>query len=413
MNISILAVGTELLMGKTVNTNATELSKSLNDIGHTVQYHLTIGDNPKRLASTLEYLLSVSDMVITTGGLGPTQDDLTKETIATTLGLKLELNQEALDQMLVRFKSFNVTMTENNKKQAYIPSQSIPMYNEKGTAPGFIAEANNKIIAALPGPPHEMRHMYNKSLQPYLMSKSTQHIKSEYINLFGIGESSAETLIEDIISSQSNPTIAIYANIGQVSLRVTSSSDTEANALELLKPTVGQITDRLSQYVIGYGEKNIMDYTVDLLKSNNLTLSLAESCTGGMIASEFIKYSGASTFFNRGYVTYSNESKVDILNVSEKTLLDYGAVSQETCQEMVEGLFNNSQSDICLSVTGIAGPSGGTPEKPVGLVYIGIRYKNKITIKQFNFTGDRMVVRRRSLLNAFYMIYDQIKNTCK
>lgn len=412
MNISILAVGTELLMGKTINTNATELSKALNNLGHTVHYHLTIGDNPKRLASTLEYLLSVSDMIITTGGLGPTQDDLTKETISETLGLKMQFNEEAYTQMINRFKSFNVTMTQNNKKQAYLPEGSIPMYNDKGTAPGFIAEANNKIIAALPGPPHEMRHMYFKSLEPYLANKTTQCIKSEYINLFGIGESSAESKIEDIISEQTNPTIAIYANIGQVSLRVTSSASNDTDALKLLKPTVDAITERLQPYVIGYGEHDIMDYTVEQIKQNNLTLSLAESCTGGLIASEFIKYSGASQFFQRGYVTYSNQSKHEILNVKNSTLEDFGAVSEETCNEMIEGLFTNSQSDICLAVTGIAGPTGGTTDKPVGLVYIGVKVKETVIIKQFNFTGDRTVIRRRSLLNGFFMIYDTIKKTC-
>jgi len=410
MNISILAVGTELLMGKTLNTNATELSKAINNLGHGVRYHLTIGDNPQRLSQTLEFLLSVSDMVITTGGLGPTQDDLTKETIASVMNKTLVLDTKAHEMMLERFKSFNVKMTENNVKQSYVPEFSTVMYNERGTAPGFISENNGKYVAALPGPPREMRHMFEKSLKPFLIEKSEMVIVSEYINLFGIGESSAENKIDDIISAQTNPTIAIYANIGQVSLRVTASAASKELAENMLKPTVRQIKERLEDYIIGYGEKSIIDYTIEALIDENLSLSLAESCTGGMIASEFVNFPGASNFFDRSYVTYSNQAKTDMLDVSNTTLDKYGAVSRETCREMVEGVFNKTGSDVCLAVTGIAGPSGGTESKPVGLVYIGVKIKDQIKIKKFNFTGDRFAVRKRSLLNGLSMILSGIKD---
>lgn len=410
MNIAILAVGTELLMGKTVNTNATTLSKLINELGHNVKYHLTIGDNPDRLRETLRYLLQFNDMIITTGGLGPTQDDLTKEVIAETMGLPMEYNEEAFHQMAERFKKYNSTMTENNKKQAYIPEGSTPMYNERGTAPGFICEVNDKIIAALPGPPREMVRMFEKDLGPYLSSKSTQYIVSEYINLFGIGESSAESKVEDIISNQTNPTIAIYASIGQVSLRVTAGASSEEEAKALLKPVVDQIVERLKDFVIGFGEKNLIQYTIDKIIENKLSVSLAESCTGGMIASEFVNFSGASSFFDRSYVTYSNEAKMDALNVNEETLINHGAVSEETCLEMIDGLYENTQSDICVAVTGIAGPNGGTEEKPVGLVYIGIKIKDDISIHKYNFVGDRYVVRRRTLLYSMGLIFDGIKN---
>lgn len=410
MNIAILAVGTELLMGKTVNTNATTLSKMINALGHNVKYHLTIGDNPQRLEASLEYLLTFNDMIITTGGLGPTQDDLTKEVIAKTMNLDMTYNEEAFRQMAERFKKFKSTMTENNKKQAYLPEGSIPMYNERGTAPGFICEVKDKIIAALPGPPREMTRMFEKDLGPYLEKKSTQVIASEYINLFGIGESSAESKVEDIISNQTNPTIAIYASIGQVSLRVTAAASTEEEAKALLRPVVEKISDRLIDYVVGYGEKNLIQYTMEKLIEHGLSVSLAESCTGGMIASEFVNFSGASSFFDRSYVTYSNQAKQEALNVSKKTLDTYGAVSEETCLEMVHGLYDKTQSDVCIAVTGIAGPNGGTEEKPVGLVYIGIKIKDSIQVKQFNFVGDRYVVRRRTMLTSMGMIYKGIKN---
>ncbi len=410
MNISILAVGTELLMGKTLNTNATELSKAINHLGHGVRYHLTIGDNPERLSQTLEFLLSVSDMVITTGGLGPTQDDLTKETISSVMNKSLVLDVKAHEMMLERFKSFNVKMTENNVKQSYVPEFSTVMYNERGTAPGFISENNGKYVAALPGPPREMRHMFENSLKPFLIEKSDMVIVSEYINLFGIGESSAENKIDDIISAQTNPTIAIYANIGQVSLRVTASASSEDLAKKLLKPTIKKIEERLNEYIIGYGEKSIIDYTIEALMDEELSLSLAESCTGGMIASEFVNFPGASNFFDRSYVTYSNQSKVDMLGVSNNTLDEFGAVSRETCREMVEGVFSKTGSDVCLAVTGIAGPSGGTEAKPVGLVYIGVKIKDQIKIKEYNFTGDRFAIRKRSLLNGLSMILSGIKD---
>lgn len=410
MNIAILAVGTELLMGKTVNTNATELSKWINELGHSVKYHMTIGDNPERLKATLDYLLTFNDMIITTGGLGPTQDDLTKETIAKTFGLSLIKNEEAHYQMLERFKNFNVTMTDNNKKQAYLPEGAIPMYNDRGTAPGFISEVGDKIIAALPGPPREMSHMFEKDLRPFLISKSTQQIVSEYINLFGIGESSAENLVEDIISNQTNPTIAIYANIGQVSLRVTAGANTTEKAHELLKPVVENLSNRLKNYVIGYGNKTIISSTIDQIVNEKLTVSLAESCTGGMIASELVNFSGASTFFHSSYVTYSNEAKINALGVKQATLDTFGAVSSETCKEMVEGLYLKTQSDICLAVTGIAGPNGGTKEKPVGLVYIGLTFKGVTTIHKHQFTGSRYVIRRRTLLASMGWIHKAINN---
>lgn len=408
MNISILAVGTELLMGKTVNTNATHLSKEINKLGHSVLYHLTIGDNPDRLKSSLKYLLSISDMVITTGGLGPTKDDLTKEIIAETLNQEMILNEIALQNMKDRFKSFNVVMTENNKKQAYIPKNSILMNNQRGTAPGFILELNDKYVAALPGPPREMKHMFEVDLKKFLVSKSESSIISEYINLFGIGESSAASIIDDLIENQTNPTIAIYANIGQVSIRVTALADSEIEAKKLLKPTVFKLTELLEKYIIGIGEKSLLELTIDKIISKKMTLSLAESCTGGLIASNFISLSGASEYFNSSFITYSNKSKEEILNVSPLTLEKFGAVSEETCIEMVKGLYNKTNSDICLSVTGIAGPTGGTKEKQVGLVYIGLIIYGKISFQKYQFTGDRFAVRQRTYLNAINDIRKKI-----
>lgn len=409
MNISILAVGTELLMGKTVNTNATYLSEQINTLGHNVLYHLTVGDNPTRLKDTLEYLLKHSDMVITTGGLGPTQDDLTKEVICESLGLELQKHELAYKMMLERFKQFNVTMTDNNIKQAYLPTECIPMMNQKGTAPGFVAEADGKYVAVLPGPPYEMKHMFENSLRPILEEMSDSVIMSEYIHLFGIGESSAESVIEDLISDQTDPTIAMYASVGQVSIRVTSKSDDFDTCMENIHNTTAEIVSRLEPYVIGFGETNLINETIQLLQDNFMTVALAESCTGGMISSELINYPGASNFFDLGIVSYSNEAKMSLLRVSPETLGTYGAVSEETCSEMLKGLRRLSMSDVLVSVTGIAGPSGGTPDKPVGLVYIGVMLGDAIRVKKFNFSGDRLTIRKRSMLSAINMIREALK----
>jgi nicotinamide-nucleotide amidase len=404
MKIGIIAVGTELLMGKTLNTNAHYLSKAINDLGHSVMMHLTIGDNPDRLRSSIEYMFDHVDMIITTGGLGPTQDDLTKEIIAETFNKKLIQDERAYNEMLERFKNFGVTMTKNNIKQALLPEDAIVLYNSKGTAPGFISEHNNRFIAALPGPPREMTAMFEGKFKEFLISKSEHVITSEYINLFGIGESSAEAKIDDIVAEQKNPSIAIYATVGQVSIRVTAFSSSKEENKKLLKPIVDQIVDRLKPFVISFGQVSLLDTTIQQLLDHQFSLATAESCTGGMIASEFINVSGASNYFEEGYVTYSNESKVKLLGVKEETLLKYGAVSEETCREMVEGLFRKSKADVCLSVTGIAGPTGGTPEKPVGLVYIGVKVKDKTFINKYNFNGDRTVIRRRSFLYGVNMI---------
>lgn len=408
MNISILAVGTELLMGKTVNTNATYLSKRINETGHNVLYHMTVGDNPERLKQTFEYLLSLSDMVITTGGLGPTQDDLTKETIAELMDLSLEKDNLAYNMMVNRFKQFNVKMTDNNVKQAYLPTDCIPMYNQKGTAPGFIVEKNKKTIAILPGPPHEMETMFENSLKPYLEEHSESLILSEYIHLFGIGESSAEAAIDDLVAKQSDPSIAIYASIGQVSIRVTSKSEDIMECMERIQKTTSQIVERLEPYVIGFGQTSLLDETIQLLKEKFLKVAVAESCTGGMIANELIAPAGASMYFDRGIISYSNEAKHDLLNVDWDILENFGAVSAETCQAMLEGVENCSDSDLQLAVTGIAGPTGGTMEKPVGLVYIGVKCNDQQEIKEFHFTGDRDAIRKRSYLNAINMLRKMI-----
>ncbi len=404
MNVSILAIGTELLMGTTLNTNSATLSALLNELGLNVLYHATVGDNPARIKDTLSDLLNKSDIVVTTGGLGPTQDDLTREMIAEVSGCSLEENHEIVEGIKAFFDRINRPMNENNKKQGCFPVGSTILKNNNGTAPGFITEFDNKMIIALPGPPHEMEPMFEESVSPYLMHKSNCVLVSKYLTLYGIGESSAESKIDDIVEKQTNPTIATYAKPGQVTIRVTAKASNEEQATVILKPTVDQIKERLGTYLISENHESLLEVVAKALIDRGLTISLAESCTGGLLASKLTNVSGISAVFHRGYVTYSNEAKVDLLGVSETTLNTYGAVSHETAREMAEGLKRVSKSDVCISITGIAGPNGGTEEKPVGLVYIGIAYKGDVEVVENKFRGNRSRVRHYTCLKALDMI---------
>ncbi|MFZ5966527.1 MAG: competence/damage-inducible protein A [Bacillota bacterium] len=410
MNCSIISVGTELLFGQIINTNTVFLSKELNEIGINVHFHFTVGDNPLRLAEIIRYALSVSDIVITTGGLGPTQDDLTKETIAKAVEKDLYLHEPSLVRLSEFFHKINRPMCDNNKKQAYLPSDCIPLLNEIGTAPGFILEHDRKIIITLPGPPKEMELMYQRQVKEYLKAKSPYTIHSKILRLFGIGESALETELEDLISNQTNPTIAPYAKVGEVSLRVTAKAEDIETCNLLMDPIIQEIEKRVGKYIYSYCNEELHHIVANELMKRNISISLAESCTGGIIASKLTSIPGISACFDRSIVTYSNEAKIQELGVLRETLSKFGAVSNETAIEMTQGLKRITNSDVCLSVTGIAGPEGGTKEKPVGLVYIAAMYHDKIKCKHFYLSGSRERIRNYTALLAFDMIRRLIQN---
>lgn len=409
MNCTILAVGTELLIGQTVNTNATFLSQELNELGINVLYHITVGDNPDRLDKMLKNALEISDLIITTGGLGPTQDDLTKEIVAKSLGRQLYLHRPTYDKLEGFFKRLNREMTDNNIKQAYLPDNSIVLENNAGTAPGFIIEEGDKVIVSLPGPPREMKSIYFDFLKPYLYGKSEYTIKSKVLKFVGIGESSLENALVDLISSQTNPTLATYAKDGELTLRITAKGNTDEDIDLLIDPVVKEVEGRLKEYIYSYTGETLEEVVANMLLKRNLTISLAESCTGGLLASKFTSISGVSKAFDRGIVTYSNTAKIEELGVNEATLKAYGAVSEETAIEMAKGIKKVANTDIALSITGIAGPAGGTPEKPVGLVYVGIAYNNSCRVKKLNLTGDRNKIRNYTTIAALNLIRKTIQ----
>jgi len=404
MNCTILSVGTELLIGQITNTNSVYLSKQLNLLGINVLYHFTVGDNKTRLGEILKYSIEKTDIIITTGGLGPTQDDLTKETISAMMDRSLIKHESSYKKLHEIFKKLNRSMTDNNLKQVYLPENSIVLENNCGTAPGFMIENDGKVIISLPGPPKEMISMFESGVKKYLESKTSAIIYSKILRIFGIGESELESILYDLIDGQSNPTVATYAKEGEVSLRITSKAQNEEQALEIILPVIEEIKKRVGKYIYSYDNEELHEAVAKILSEKGISLSLAESCTGGLLASKLTEVPGISVNFDRCIVTYSNLSKIEELGVKKETLDNFGAVSEETAKEMISGLKRKVKSGLHLAITGIAGPDGGSDEKPVGLVYIALEYKGLLVCQKFNILGGRERIRNNSCLQALNMI---------
>ncbi|MBO5364544.1 MAG: competence/damage-inducible protein A [Clostridia bacterium] len=405
MNFEILSVGTELLLGQIVNTNARDISRMLSELGMNVYYTTVVGDNPDRLKEALKTAAGRADGVILTGGLGPTGDDLTKETVAEYCGLSCVMHQESRRRLIERFQKMNRPMPENNWKQAEMPEGCIVLDNDNGTAPGAIVEHGGKVFIMLPGPPREMVPMLREKVRPYLEQKADCVIHSRTLRVFGVGESAAEEQLKAIIDRQENPTIAPYAKTGEMELRLTAKAESVEQAEELLMPLETEVREILGDFVYAEGETATLQQTVvELLHERKLTVATAESCTGGLVAKKLTDVSGASNCFHCGFVTYSNEKKEELLGVSHDTLEKFGAVSQETALEMSRGARLRSGADIGVSMTGIAGPGGGTPHKPVGLVYISISAKDFHKAYRLQLAGDREMVRERTSLYVLDMI---------
>lgn len=404
MKACILSVGTEILMGSIINTNTQFLSEKLNEYGVSVLYHCSVGDNPKRLKDVFNYYLNEVDIIITTGGLGPTQDDLTKEVISETMGCPLVRDEAIYKKITGYFDSINKPMSENNAKQALVPVGGLALQNDMGTAPGIYIGKGDKHVFLLPGPPIEMSHLFELHVGPMIAKEKNQVILSNYIKIFGMGESLVEDKLLPLIDKQTNPTIATYAKRGEIEVRVTAGADTNEEAQALLAPIVDEICGIFGDVVYSRNGGSLAEVVGKNLIERHLTVSIAESCTGGLLAGALTDVSGISSVLESGFVTYSNAAKESLLGVSGKTLDTYGAVSQETALEMIQGLKKRIGTDLAISITGIAGPTGASEEKPVGLVYIGIAYGESYEIHKFNFTGDRDRIRAYSVSNALNLI---------
>ena len=359
-----------MLFGQITNTNSVFLSHQLNNLGIDVMYHYTVGDNPGRLAEMIRQAFTDCDLIVTTGGLGPTQDDLTKEIAAEVLHAELVLHEDLLEGLENYFRKINRVMTENNKKQAYLPSRAVVFENDAGTAPGFALEENGKTIICMPGPPREMTRMFETKVKPYLEAKSESVIYYKMLRTFGIGESLLETELAQWIDGQTDPTLATYAKEGEACLRITSKRGSLEEAKAAVEDMIEKVSTKIGKYIYSLNDEELYQVVARKLIDRSISFSCAESCTGGLFAQTMTEVPGISSVFDRGLITYSNKAKMEELGVKAETLDQYGAVSEETAIEMAEGLRKKTGSRLCVSVTGIAGPDGGTEEKPVGLVYI-------------------------------------------
>lgn len=406
MTAEIICVGTEILLGNIVNTNAAYLSERLAALGISVFFETTVGDNPERVEEVIKTGMKRSDILILSGGLGPTKDDLTKEIAAKACGQKLVEDAEAKERLTSYFTSIKRPMTENNLKQAMVPEDCTVLYNGNGTAPGMVINGpEGRKVVLLPGPPSELIPMFHSQVEPILSKLQPGILYSKVVKIDCLGESYVETQIMDLIDEQSNPTVAPYAKLGEVHLRVTAKADTEDEAKELVMPMVEELKSRFGNKIYTIEEEETLEeVVVKMLEQKKETIAAAESCTGGLLAARLINVPGASNVLNESFITYSNEAKIKYLGVKEETLKEHGAVSEETAREMAEGVLKTSGADIGVGITGLAGPGGETGTKKPGLVYIGVCRGGHTEVKKYDLKGNREKIREVSVCRALTMI---------
>ena len=401
----IISVGTEILMGEIVNTDAQYLAKKFNELGYDHYHQETVGDNFEKLMEVLEKALSRADVIVTTGGLGPTDDDMTKECVAKFVNRELVLNDEALENIKSYLEKNNFEFTKNNEKQAYLPENAIIIKNELGTAPGFILELeNDKVIIVLPGPPHELQPMFENYALPYLQSKCDDVFCSTNVQVFGLFEAQVEEKIKDLIETQTNPTIATYCHQGYVTIRITSKAKTQEEAVKLNSSILDIVKERMGKNIFEIGERTLNEVVCEYLIKNGITISVSESCSGGLVSDALVKVPGISSVYQLGVISYSNNAKMSVLKVKEDTLKEFGAVSFQTAVQMAQGVRQLGGTDIGISTTGIAGPKSDDTKKPVGLVYIALSTKDETIYKELHLNGSREKIRNMTVLNVFNMI---------
>lgn len=413
----IICVGTELLMGQVINSNANFLASELVSLGISSYRQIVVGDNMERLREQIAASAKRSDLVVIMGGLGPTSDDITMEAAAGVAGKKLELHAESFDNIKHFYQRICRNMPQSNKKQAMLPSDATVFLNKNGTAPGtmFLCSAANpddpehrSVFVLLPGPPSEMRPMFLEQVRPFLEKHNSARFRTEFIRLYGIGESAAEDRVKDLIDAQTNPTIAPYASEGECLFRITQRIESE-DEKDLISPIVEIFKERFGDYIYEVGKRSLKEVVFDLLSARGMTLSFAESCTAGMASSEFVDVPGSSKVLMGSIVAYDNGVKEQLLGVTKDVLADMGSVSRECAEQMAIGCRNLLKTDIAVSITGIAGPTAYGTNKPVGLVYLALSDKDGTEVSEINLSGNRMRVRRVSVLHAFNMIRKRLQ----
>lgn len=401
----LIAVGTELLLGNIANTDAQMISQGLSALGINVFYHTVVGDNPERVRQAVDIARRRADIIITTGGLGPTCDDLTKVALASAFGKELYYDEHSAQRIRDRFAAMERPITDNNYQQAMLPQGCTVLDNDWGTAPGVAFEADGTHVIMLPGPPRECEMMFKFRAVPYLKQLSDGVIASRTVKTFGIGESAAEEKLRDLMNSLRNPTLAPYAKPSGTEMRITAHAGTEEEALALIAPVEQQVKDILGDVVIGVDVESLEEVCLALLKEKGLTLGTAESCTGGLVAKYMTDLPGSSAVFRGGVVSYTDGVKAGVLGVPRDLLDRYGAVSPQVAEAMARGAKAALGCDIAVSVTGIAGPDTDDRNTPVGLVYLGLAYEDRCHIKEFH-AGHvaRERVRRQSAQTALDLV---------
>jgi len=406
MRAEIISIGTELLLGHIINTNAAFLSQRLAELGIDTYHHTTVGDNKSRLAVSIKQALARSDIVITSGGLGPTVDDVTIEIVAEVVNRPLTLNKTILKDLKEYFRMRNLKPPAGSARQACIPEGVKWIRNRVGTAPGLLIEYQNKVIICLPGPPRELEPMFTNAVVPYLkrIAKSSWTIKSRTIKLAGLAESQVNARVKDLLNLKPPTTVGIYAKLGEVDLKIMAKAVDEKGAGHAIKRLEKEIRSRLKDYIFGYDSETLDGAAAHILTKKKLTISVAESCTGGLVSHRLTNVSGSSRYFVMGVIAYSNEVKAGLVGVSEKLLKERGAVSGPVAVEMARGVKFLASTDIGIGITGIAGPAGGTKTKPVGLVYIALVIKNKRIVKELRFRGSREEIKFQASQAALDLI---------
>lgn len=410
MRAYLISTGTELLLGQIVNSNARYLAQQLAELGIDLYTQVTVGDNRDRIAEAIAAAREKADLVIINGGLGPTEDDVTREALAQALGLPLKQNQEALAVVERFFRERGRCMPEANLKLALAPENAVVLDNAIGTAPGLFLTHEGITYILLPGPPKEMQLMFQKEVLPRLKEQRGcgEVIKSRVLKVIGLGEPAVEEKVKDLLGS-TNPTLAPTVKLGEVHLRLTAKAQDLSQALELMEPLEKQVRQRLGEYIYGTDEESLEQVVGRMLQERSLTIAVAESCTGGLLAHRLTNVPGSSAYFHFGAVTYANRWKTNLLGVPLGTLAAYGAVSPETAEAMASGVRRFASTDIGVGITGIAGPGGGTDTKPVGLVYMAVAYNDQVTVHQERFLGDRELIKAQAVQTALWLLWKILK----
>jgi len=406
MKAEIISIGSEILRGQISDTNANFITKKLVKLGIDLEHISTVSDNPESLLSTLKHTLQRSNLIITTGGLGPTEDDITYQTIARALNLKLIKYPEAEENLRRILKKINATLSPSNLKQTYLPEGAKIIINQYGTAPAMILEKDDKIICSFPGVPHEMKRLVEENLIPYLKEKFPPSMikKSKTLKITGLGESSVNELLRYYMNKQTNFSFGIYANPEDIQVQITTQAPTEKEVEKLLQSSVNQLTKILGNYVYGTDKQSLEEVVGNLLKTKKLKVAIAESCTGGMLGEMITRIPGSSKYFQGGVISYNARVKEDLLKVPPEVIRKYGEVSRQVAKLMAEGVRRCCQSDIGISITGIAGPGGATEKKKVGLVYMALADGKKTITQKHQLFGSRQLIRLRSARRTLNML---------